>query len=125
MVVAIIGLLVGGAIYYMKDNLGIAQDTRVKSDLKAIDISLMSYRGSNGFYPTTEQGLKALVVKPTTEPIPRNWRPYMKEVPTDSYGQEYRYREPGTKNTDSYDLFSIGKDRKPDTADDIGNWRES
>ena len=125
LVVAIIGLLAGSAMYFMGDNLFVAQETKVKADIRGISTQLLVYQGSNGFLPTTEQGLKALVVKPTTEPIPRNWRQGFTEVPLDSWKQEYQYREPGKHNPNGFDLFSAGKDRKPDTADDIGNWKES
>jgi len=125
LVVAIIGLLAGSAMYFMGDNLFVAQETKVKADIRGISTQLTVYQASNGFLPTTEQGLKALVVKPTTEPIPRNWRQGFTEVPLDSWKQEYHYREPGKHNPNGFDLFSGGKDRKPDTADDIGNWKES
>ena len=118
LVVAIIGVLLAAAIYKMGPALGVAQGTRVKADIQMIRTMLMSYSGSNGFYPTTEQGLKALVVRPDTEPAPMSWRRLMDDVPKDPYGMEYVYRNPGVKNPSGYDLYSAGPDRKPDTADD-------
>ena len=125
LVVLIIALLMGAAIYVMGDNLIDAQKARAQADIRAIGTQLTVYQAQNGFLPTTEQGLQALVSKPETEPKPRSWRQYMKEVPEDSWKLPYFYVQPGRHNPDSYDLFSAGKDRKPDTADDIGNWKQT
>lgn len=124
MVVAIIGLLAGVAASMLGDNLGIARETKVKSDIQTIATQLMVYESLNGFPPTSEQGLKALVQQPSSSPAPRNWRQLMKEIPQDPWGMEYQYVAPGRHNGDSYDLFSAGKDRVPNTDDDIGNWRK-
>ncbi len=122
LVVMIIAVLAGSAIYFMGDNLGVAQRTRIDADLKSIKTQLMVYQAGNGFPPTTEQGLKALTIKPDSLPKPRSWQKLMESVPLDPYGNEYQYASPGVHNPDSYDLFSAGKDRKPGTADDFGNW---
>lgn len=118
LVVAIIGVLLSVAIYKMAPALDVAKGTKTKADIQMIRTMLLSYSGSNGFYPTTEQGLKALVVRPDTEPAPMSWRRLMEDVPKDAWGTEYVYRNPGTRNPSGYDLFSAGPDRKPDTADD-------
>jgi general secretion pathway protein G len=76
----------------------------------------------NGFYPTTEQGLQALVTRPDTDPQPTRWYQLFKDVPKDPWQNTYIYRCPGIKHPDSYDLFSAGPDRKPDTSDD--DWGE-
>ena len=125
LVVLIIALLMGAAIYVMGDNLIDAQKARAQADIRAIGTQLTVYQAQNGFLPTTEQGLQALVSKPETEPKPRSWRQYMKEIPEDSWKNPYFYVQPGRHNPDSYDLFSAGKDRKPDTEDDIGNWKQT
>ncbi len=124
MVVMIIGLLAGVAAYTLGDNLGVAKDTKIKSDLQTIQTQLMVYESMNGFPPSTEQGLKALVQQASSSPAPRNWRQLLKEVPMDPWGMEYQYVAPGRRNTDSYDLFSAGKDRTAGTDDDMGNWRK-
>ncbi len=121
LVVMIIALLAGSAIYMMQGNIGVANDVRIKSDLLALKSPLTVYAG-NGFLPTTEQGLKALVTRPETSPKPRNWRKLMDSTPLDPYGEEYHYVQPGIHNPDSYDLFSSGKDRIAGTPDDMGNW---
>ena len=122
MVVAIIGLLAASAVYMMGDNLGVAKDTKVKSDIRTLETQLMVYETQNGFAPTTSQGLKALVEQPNSAPVPKNWKRLLKEIPTDPWGREYVLINPGKHNTDSYDILSLGKDGTPDTADDIGNW---
>jgi general secretion pathway protein G len=106
LVVAIIGVLLAAAIYKMAPALDVAKVIRTKGDIQAIRTSLLAYNGMNGFYPTTEQGLNALV--------PR----LMEEVPKDAWGTTYVYRYPGRKNASGYDVFSAGNDRIPDTADD-------
>ena len=123
MVVMIIALLAGAAIYAMKDQFGVAGDAKARSDINGLNTALMMYRAKNGFYPTTEQGLKALVQKPESEPRPRNWSQSFNEVPKDAWQSEYIYEQPGKRSGDEYDLYSPGPDRKPGTPDDIGNWK--
>jgi len=115
-------VLFSAAIYKMGPTLDIAKGVKTRADIQTMRTMLLSYSAINGFYPTTEQGLKALVVRPETEPAPPSWRRSMDAVPKDPWGSEYVYRNPGVKNPSSYDLFSAGPDRKPDTADD--DWGE-
>ena len=122
MVVIIIGLLVGSAVKFMGGNIGVAQDVRVKADIQAFSTQLKVYQALNGFLPSTEQGLKALVTQPSSEPRPRQWRQFFDKMPLDPWQNEYNYSAPGTHNPNSFDLFSSGQDRKVGTADDIGNW---
>lgn len=122
LVVSIIALLLGAAIYNMGGNLGLAQETRVKTDIQAITTQLKIYQATNGFYPSSEQGLDALVTKPTSAPVPKNWRLGFEKLPVDPWGAPYVYEVPGKKNPNSFDLYSIGLDNKPGTEDDIGNW---
>ena len=118
LVVAIIGVLLSVAIYKMGPALDVAKSTKTKADIQMIRTMLLSYNGMNGFYPSTEQGLNALVSRPGSEPAPSSWRRLMDELPKDSWGMTYIYRYPGRKNTSSYDVFSAGQDRIPDTGDD-------
>ena len=90
----------------------------VTADIEAIDMQLREYKDMNGFYPTTEQGLQALVVEPDIEPRPSHWRQLFKESPRDPWGKNYDYRCPGMKKPDAYDIFSAGPDGFGDTADD-------
>ena len=118
LVVTIIALLLGTAIYKLAGNVEYARHTRVEADLQGIGTQLKLYESMNGFFPTTEQGLEALVVQPDTDPRPTRWYQLYKEVPKDPWQNYYIYRNPGGKNPNSYDLFSAGPDRKPDTTDD-------
>ena len=118
LVVTIISLLLGAAIYKMAPSVDVAKDTRVQADIQMLRTMLLAYSGRNGFYPTTEQGLKAMVARPESDPVPTNWTQLIDSTPKDPWGMEYVYRYPGQKNPNSYDLFSAGPDRIPDTADD-------
>jgi len=103
----------------LPENLEIARAARVRADLAALATQLMIYHALDGSHPTTEQGLHALVVRPTNPPIPRDWRQLMPSVPLDPWGSEYGYRAPGSHTESDFDLFSAGPDRQTGTADDI------
>jgi general secretion pathway protein G len=118
LVVTIIALLLGTAIYKLTGNVEYSRHVRVAADIQGIKTQLGLYESMNGFYPTTEQGLQALVTQPDTDPRPTRWYQLYKEMPKDPWGNEYIYRCPGVKDPQSYDLFSAGPDRKPDTEDD-------
>lgn len=122
LVVTIIALLITAGIFATRGQLGFAQDTRVDADVQTISTQLKLYSATNGFYPSTEQGLKGLVQRPDTEPRPRQWRQLLEKVPRDPWQEEYVYVSPGKHNPDGFDLYSKGKDRQPDTDDDRGNW---
>lgn len=124
-VLTIISILAAGSIYMLKGNVDFAKETRVNGDLGTISTQLQMYEARNSRLPTTEQGLKALVEKPTSEPVPENWAPLMEEVPKDAWGQEYKYRYPATKSKKAFDIYSVGADGQDGTADDIGNWKAS
>ena len=82
---------------------------------------LMSFKLSVGRYPTTEEGLNALVNAP--ESLESRWKgPYVRNIPLDPWGNPYQYRSPAVKSKDGYDVWSNGPDGQPDTDDDIGNW---
>jgi general secretion pathway protein G len=117
-VVTIISLLMGLAIYKTVGNIEYARRTKVASDIQAISTQLKLYESMNGFYPTTEQGLQALVSQPESDPKPARWYQLYSSLPKDPWQSDYIYRNPGTKNPNGYDLFSAGPDRKADTADD-------
>ena len=130
-VVLIIGLLtavVGTAIFGQIDR---ARVTTAKTQMKNIEAALDFYRMDNGKYPTTEQGLDALVHQPTTEPVPRQYRPegYINggKVPRDPWNNPYEYQAPGQRNAYGFDIWSFGADGQPGGKDvdaDIGNWSE-
>ena len=126
-VVVILGIL---ATYIAPRFMGRAEDAKAvkaKVDIASLETSLKLYRLDNGFYPTTEQGLAALVEKPGTEPIPQNWKSkgYLEKarVPKDPWGREYIYLSPGVH--DEYDIISYGADGAPGGEDknkDIQSW---
>ena len=118
-VVSIIVILLGLAISKMGNPTGFAKDTAVRADVQSISTQLKLYESMNGFYPTTDQGLQALVSPPESEPRPNRWYQLFKEVPKDPWQSPYVYKCPGQKHSESYDLYSAGPDRKPDTADDV------
>lgn len=99
-----------------------------RAQINAMKSVLNSYYIDNSCYPTTEQGLKALIEKPTIPPVPENWNgPYLedKQIPKDPWGVELIYRSPGIHNPDKYDLYTLGSDKKEGgsgDAADIGNW---
>ena len=122
-VLTIISILAAGSIYMLKGNVDVAKETRVDGDLQNIMTQIQLYEARNMRPPTTDQGLKALVEKPTTEPLPEKWTALMEEVPKDPWGQEYKYRYPAQKSKKSYDVWSIGKDGVDGSEDDVGNWK--
>ena len=90
-----------------------AKLARVASDLRALEASLNLYKLDNFNYPTTEQGLQALVTKPTGNPEPKNWKQggYLRNVPEDPWGNKYQFLSPGASGGD-FDLYSFGADGK-------------
>ncbi len=102
-----------------------AKVTVAKGDIKAIGAALDMYKLDNFTYPSTQQGLDALVKKPSGNPQPKNWNRdgYLKRLPKDPWGNDYQYLSPGTQG--QFDLYSFGADGKPGGSDlnaDIGNW---
>ena len=105
-----------------------ARVARAQSDLAAISSAVNLYRLDNFRYPTTEQGLQALVTRPTTNPPAPNWASggYMDRLPVDPWGQPYQYLAPGVHG--DFDIFSYGADGAPGGTGpdaDIGSWGQS
>ena len=122
-VMVIIGLLAGFVAPRYFAQVGKSQVKAARSQIDALEKALDQYRIDMGRYPTTEEGLDALVVAPINEP---NWGgPYLKKaVPPDPWGHPYLYASPGTHNND-IDLFSYGKDGRPGGTGenaDLTNW---
>ena len=99
-----------------------AATTDIQSNIaSALDV----YEVDNGMYPTTEQGLGALVAAPATPPLPQKWRgPYLKKKGglNDPWGNPYVYRSPGVHNPTDYDLYSLGPDGVEGSDGNITNW---
>ena len=102
-----------------------AKKAVAKADVGSnIAMALKLYELDNGNFPTTEQGLAALASSPSSAPAPGNWNgPYLESIPSDPWGNAYKYKCPGTYNKTTYDLYSIGKDSLEETDDDIKNWK--
>jgi general secretion pathway protein G len=100
-----------------------ARVTKAKQDIATLTGALKMYRLDNQRYPTTEQGLQALVAKPTVDPVPGNWKPYIDKLPMDPWGKPYQMLSPGQRG--EVDVFSFGADGRNggESFDaDIGNW---
>ncbi len=128
-VVLIIGLLggiVGAVVFSQVDK---ARVNTARTQIKQLESALEFYRLDNARYPSSEQGLQALVRKPSGDPQPKSYRPegYLQGgvVPKDPWGEDYQYRSPGEHNSYSFDLWSFGADGKAggdDNDTDLGNW---
>ncbi len=124
-VVLILGIL---AAVIVPNVVGRAHDARVaaaKQDIATLSQALAMYKLDNGRLPTTEQGLKALVEKPATAPVPANWRTggYIARLPNDPWGNPYQYASPGLRG--EFDVWSHAADGKTGgegEAADIGSW---
>ena len=126
-VVVIIGLLVSLSAISL---IGRLNNSKVKIAQTAIDGLLTSsvemFYVDNNFYPTTEQGLSALLTKPSTSPVPEHWNAYLKSAKAlkDPWDRPYEYAWPSTREGNAeFDLWSQGKN-PDDPSDDIGNWEE-
>lgn len=121
-VMGIIAVLAGLAINKIVGNVEAAKMQAVDADITTISTQLKTYEMMNLFYPTTQQGIQALMTRPTAEPVPRRWIQLMDQVPLDPWHRVYLYRYPGTKNPRGFDLYSQGPNLE-DPSDDIGNWK--
>lgn len=122
-VVVILGILAAIVVPKLMSRPDEARVVKAKQDVLAIQSALDLYKLDNGNYPTTDQGLMALVEKPSTSPTPQDWKPYLKSLPKDPWGREYLYLNPGEHG--DIDVFTYGADGQPGGTGintDIGNW---
>ena len=127
-VVVIIGLLAAMVVPAVVGQVEGARVTKAKQDIQGLETALAMFKLDNSKYPTTDQGLTALVQQPT-DPSIRNWRPggYLQHVSKDPWGYDYHYEFPGTHGKE-YDLYTLGADNQPGGEGpdaDIGNWNVS
>lgn len=125
LVVVLLGILVAVAMPRFTGRTRQAQTAAAKTDVEGtFAVALDLFELDNGVYPSTVQGLGALVDAPASGSVASNWNgPYLKRgVSTDPWGNDYQYRAPGTRNPHGYDLWSYGADGQEGTDDDIGNW---
>lgn len=123
-VLVIIGLLAALIVPNVLDRADEARVTAARTDVNNLMQALKLYKLDNLRYPTAQQGLKALVAKPTEGPIPPNWKPYVEKLPKDPWGQDYQYANPGVKG--EIDVFSLGGDGQPGGEGkdaDVGSWQ--
>ena len=121
-VIVILGILASLVVPNLMGNKEQADRQKAVSDIVALENALDRYKLDNSRYPTTEQGLEALVTKPQGEPEPRNYKSdgYIKRLPQDPWGGAYQLMSPGEHG--KIDVFSMGLDGEAGTDDDIGNW---
>ncbi len=123
-VLVIIGVLAALIVPNVLDRAEDARATAAKTDVNNLMQALKLYKLDNQRYPTTEQGLQALVAKPASPPAPMNWKPYLDKLPNDPWGRPYQYLNPGVKG--EIDVMSFGADGQPGGEGknaDIGSWQ--
>ena len=123
-VLVIIGVLAALIVPNVIERADDARVTAAKTDVNNLMQALKLYRLDNQRYPSAEQGLQALVAKPTVGATPPNWKPYLDKLPNDPWGQPYQYVNPGVKG--EIDVYSLGADGQPGGDGknaDIGSWQ--
>ena len=124
-VIVILGILAALVVPRVLERPDEARVVAARNDVAAIAQALKLYRLDNQRYPTTEQGLAALVVRPAQAPLPVNWKPngYLERLPKDPWGHPYQYLNPGLRG--EIDVFSLGADSQPGGSGidaEIGSW---
>jgi general secretion pathway protein G len=123
-VLVIIGVLAALIVPNVLDRADDARVTAARTDINNMMQALKLYKLDNQRYPSAEQGLEALVHKPTVGTIPNNWRPYVEKLPNDPWGRAYLYANPGVKG--EIDVFSLGADGLTGGEGvnaDLGSWQ--
>ena len=123
-VLVIIGVLAALVVPNVLDRADDARVTAARTDVGNLMQALKLYKLDNQRFPTGEQGLEALVSRPTAGPAPANWKKYVDKLPTDPWGRAYQYANPGVKG--DIDVFSLGADGQPGGEGndaDIGSWQ--
>lgn len=122
-VVVILGILAAMVVPKIVNRPDDARIVKAKQDVLAIQNALELYKLDNGYFPTTDQSLMALVEKPSTSPTPNNWQAYLKSLPKDPWGRDYIYLNPGQHG--DIDVFTYGPTGQPGgegKSAEIGNW---
>jgi general secretion pathway protein G len=123
-VLVIIGVLAALIIPNVLERADDARITAAKTDISNLSQALKLYKLDNQNYPTAEQGLQALVIRPTVGTVPMNWKPYIEKLPQDPWGHPYQYLNPGIKS--EVDVMSLGADGVSGGQGknaDIGSWQ--
>lgn len=116
--VGLVILVVVWMVELTQEGLTVPILSRIRTDSRTLSSHLMLYHGLNGFYPSTAQGLGALVERPMVDPIPKNWSQMLTQVPPDPWGRPYVYHCENPYHEGSYRLFSLGRDGI-ESGDDI------
>lgn len=123
-VLVIIGVLAALIVPNVLERAEDARVTAARTDVNNLMQALKLYKLDNQRFPTTEQGLQALVTKPSAPPVPANWKPYLDKLPNDPWGRPYQYLNPGVKG--EVDVMSFGADGQSGGEGknaDIGSWQ--
>jgi general secretion pathway protein G len=123
-VLVIIGVLGALIVPNLFSGLDDARMTAARTDINTVMQGLKRYKLDNQRFPSTEQGLDALIKKPAANPVPPNWKPYLDKLPSDPWGKPYQYLNPGVRG--EIDVFSLGADGQPGGEGknaDIGSWQ--
>ena len=123
-VLVIIGVLAALIAPNVLDRASDAKVTAARTDVNNLMQALKLYKLDNQRFPSGEQGLEALVRKPSAGPVPPNWKPYLDKLPNDPWGRPYQYLNPGVKG--EIDVFSLGADGQPGGEGhnaDVGSWQ--
>jgi general secretion pathway protein G len=123
-VLVIIGVLAALIVPNVLERADDARVTAARTDVNNLMQALKLYRLDNQRYPTGQQGLQALVTRPSEPPVPVNWKPYLDKLPNDPWGRPYQYLNPGVKG--EIDVMSFGADGQPGGEGknaDIGSWQ--
>ena len=122
-VIVILGILASLIVPRVMSRPDEARVVAARHDIATLMQALKLYKLDNRRYPTTAQGLQALVAQPTSAPLPEQWRPYLEKLPADPWGKPYQYLQPGLRG--EVDVFSFGADGQPGGEGfdaDIGSW---
>ena len=123
-VLVIIGILAALIVPNVLERADEARVTAARTDVNNLMQALKLYKLDNQRFPTGEQGLQALIARPTATPIPPNWKPYLDKLPNDPWGRPYQYMNPGVKG--EVDVFSYGADGQAGGEGnnaDVGSWQ--
>lgn len=121
-VIVILGILASLVVPNLMGNKDKADRQKAVSDITALESALDMYRLDNNRYPSSDQGLQALIAKPVIAPVPHSYpeEGYIRRLPRDPWNNDYQYLYPGQHG--KVDIWSVGPDGEPDTRDDVTNW---
>lgn len=120
-VLGIIAIILGGSITFLGRMGESAKLQQVTSDFNTLSSAIKMYKLNAGTFPTTSQGLEALVSKPSSTPVPKRWTQVATQVPVDPWQQPYKYRFPGRKDPSEFEIYTVGKDGQEGTDDDMSS----